>query len=223
MLAGSTSVTVLEHRRDDHAVPLLLEQRRRTLGLSRTRDEHVSTPPRSGETCWSSKSSMLIRSAPSACVIAASTPGRSGTCTRSWWRSRGRDRPPRASGAGCRPPRRSSARESRRRLPRGRSRAARCADDARPAFLQSPPRSRERCRPRSVGWRRRPGSCPGASRRQPASGSCRSIRVEPAWLTSRFARACGRWLVRATSRSWVSGSIATGVAPRSVTKPWTSR
>ena len=41
----------------------------------------VSVPPRSGETWWSSKSSMLIRSAPSACVIPASTPGRSGTCT----------------------------------------------------------------------------------------------------------------------------------------------
>ena len=35
----------------------------------------VSVPPRSGETWWSSKSSMLIRCAPSACVIPASTPG----------------------------------------------------------------------------------------------------------------------------------------------------
>ena len=63
----------------------------------------VSVPPRSGEMCWSSKSSMLIRSAPSACVIAASTPGRSGTWTRT------RCSAPasgvgaaRASGGGCR-------------------------------------------------------------------------------------------------------------------------
>ncbi len=54
------------------------------------------------------------------------------------------------------------------------------------------------------------------SRREPpaaASGSCPSTRPEPAWLTSRFASACGRWLVRATSRSCACGSIATGTAP----------
>src|ERR1700722_6668465 len=39
-----------------------------------------SVPPRSGDMCPSSKSSMLMRSAPSAWVMPASTPGRSGTC-----------------------------------------------------------------------------------------------------------------------------------------------
>ena len=43
-----------------------------------------------------------------------------------------------------------------------------------------------------------------------ASGSWPSIRPAPAWLTSRFASACGRWLVSATSRSCARGSIATG-------------
>src|SRR6187200_735397 len=42
-------------------------------------------PPRSGDMCWSSKSSMLICSAPSAWVIPERTPGRSGTCTRTRW------------------------------------------------------------------------------------------------------------------------------------------
>ena len=45
----------------------------------------------------------------------------------------------------------------------------------------------------------------------------------PAWFTIRFARAWGRWLVMATSRSCALGSTATGVAPSSATKPWTSR
>ena len=80
--AGSIS-----HRctaRDDDAVALRLEQRRGALRpRPRRRRARVSVPPRSGEMWWSSKSSMLIRSAPSACVIPASTPGRSGTCTRS--------------------------------------------------------------------------------------------------------------------------------------------
>jgi len=56
-----------------------------------------------------------------------------------------------------------------------------------------------------------------------ASGSWPSIRPAPAWLTSRLARACGRWLVSATRRSCAAGSIATGTAPSETTKPWTSR
>ena len=56
-----------------------------------------------------------------------------------------------------------------------------------------------------------------------ASGSWPSTRVAPAWLTSTFASAWGRWLVSATSRSCACGSIATGVAPSAETKPCTSR
>ena len=43
----------------------------------------ASVPPRSGDMWCRSKSSMLIPSAPSACVIPERTPGRSGTWTRS--------------------------------------------------------------------------------------------------------------------------------------------
>jgi len=49
----------------------------------------VSVPPRSGDMWCSSKSSMLMPSAPSACVMPDSTPGRSGTCTRTRYRSSG--------------------------------------------------------------------------------------------------------------------------------------
>ena len=49
----------------------------------------VRTPPRSGEKWRSSKSSMFIRSAPSACVMPARTPGRSGTETVTRWSSPG--------------------------------------------------------------------------------------------------------------------------------------
>ncbi len=38
-----------------------------------------------------------------------------------------------------------------------------------------------------------------------ASGSWPSTRPAPAWFASTFATACGRWLVRATSRSCASG------------------
>ena len=70
----------------------------------------VTVPPRSGEMCSSSKSSMLIRSAPSACVMPANTPGRSGTWTlHAVERRRRRCRRSRASGGGSAPPRRSSA------------------------------------------------------------------------------------------------------------------
>ena len=64
------------------------------------------------------------------------------------------------------------------------------------------------------------------SRREPpalARGSCPSTRLAPARLTITFASTCGRWLVSATRRSCATGSIATGKAPSSATKPWTSR
>ena len=51
------------------------------------------------------------------------------------------------------------------------------------------------------------------SRSEPAaaaSGSCPSTREAPAWLRSRLASACGRWLVTPTRRSCAPGSIATG-------------
>ena len=72
----ATGSTLIEHRRDDDAVALALEQRGGAARLARSPvTSSVSVPPRSGEMCWSSKSSMLIRSAPSACVIPAKTPG----------------------------------------------------------------------------------------------------------------------------------------------------
>ena len=59
-------------------------------------------------------------------------------------------------------------------------------------------RCRGRCRPRSAGSRRRRASCRGASRPRPRAGRAPSTGAAPAWLTSRFASACGRWLVSAT-------------------------
>ncbi len=64
------------------------------------------------------------------------------------------------------------------------------------------------------------------SRNEPpacASGSCPSTREAPVWLATMFASTCGTWLVSATSRSCAAASIATGVAPTSEMKPWTSR
>ena len=183
----------------------------------------VSVPPRSGETWCSSKSSMLIRSAPSACVIPASTPGRSGTCTRSRWSSPG-------SG--------NASASIRRRLPAA-SPIQRARKPASPASsAASSCSTRRRCSAsdsrseaafsRKMSTQIR-GFAPATrvmSRSEPpaaASGSWPSTRVAPAWLTSRFASACGRWLVSATSRSCACGSTATGVAPSAETKPWTSR
>ena len=69
---------------DDDAVALRLEQRRRAARLVLAGRRAASPCRRARARCAaSSKSSMLIRSAPSACVIPAKTPGRSGTCTRS--------------------------------------------------------------------------------------------------------------------------------------------
>ena len=56
-----------------------------------------------------------------------------------------------------------------------------------------------------------------------ASGSWPSTRAAPAWFRRMFASAWGRWLVTATSRSWASGSIATGRAPSEVTSAWAAR
>ena len=74
-----------------------------------------------------------------------------------------------------------------------------------------------RCRPRSPGWRRRRGSCRESS--CPTSGrrSDSSETRAAASLTSALASTCGRWLTVAITRSWVSGSIACGRAPRSAT------
>ena len=121
--------------------------------------------------------------------------------------------------AGCRPPRRSSARANPRRLPRARARAPRPGDGARPAPRGAPPRCRGRCRSRCAGSHPPPASCRGATRRRPRAARGRSTRTEPAWLRIRFASACGRWLVSARSRSCAAGSIATGIAPSEATKP----
>src|SRR5581483_3368746 len=183
----------------------------------------VRTPPRSGEKCRSSKSSMLIRSAPSACVIPASTPGRSGM----WTRSR------------CRSPGSGYSRSSmRRRLPAASAiqRARKPASPAASASSSCCTRRRwsaSAARRLSALSRKMStqirGLAPATrvmSRREPpaaASGSCPSTRLAPAWLTSRLASACGRWLVSATSRSCARGSTATGVAPRPATNPCTNR
>src|SRR5580765_1507501 len=45
------------------------------------------------------------------------------------------------------------------------------------------------------------------------------MRFVPAWFSRRFASACGRWLVSATSRSCACGSTAIGTAPSEATKP----
>src|ERR687892_653950 len=48
------------------------------------------------------------------------------------------------------------------------------------------------------------------------------MRALPTWFTSRFASACGRWLVSATIRSWASGSTAVGTAPSATMKRWSA-
>ena len=154
---------------------------------------------------------MLIRSAPSACVISANTPGPVGDVDA--------DALERAgvgvgalehAGGGCRPPRRSSRRGSPRR---GASSAASTCSIRRRmlrARRGRPRRCRGRCRPRSAGSRRRCASCRAASRRRSRAGRGPRRALAPAWLTITFASTCGTWLVSATSRSCASGSIATG-------------
>src|SRR5262249_10350087 len=183
----------------------------------------VGLPPRSRDMCCSSKSSMLIRSAPSACVIPASTPGRSGTCTRR-----------RCNAPGC-----SYASVSmRRRLPdasaiqRARKPASPCTSarstcsTRRRCSASALPSASALSRKMSTQMR---GFAPATrvmSRSDPAaaaSGSCPSMREAPAWFSSRFASAWGRWLVSATSRSCACGSTATGTAPSDATKPCSSR
>ena len=111
----------------------------------------------------------------------------------------------RACAAGCPTPPRSSARGSRRRPPSSAAsscsiRAAVLASTARQRLA----RCRGRCRPRCAGWRRRRASCRGASRRPRRAARARRSASRPAWFTSRFASACGRWLVSATRRSCAS-------------------
>ena len=156
---------------------------------------------------------MLIRSAPSACMIAARIPGRSATrtCTR-----------------------KSSAVSSNA----SRSRSCRFVADSPIQRARKPasPRSsavsscstRRRCSASAVrsssAFSRKMstqmrGFAPATrviSRNDApaaASGSCPSIGAAPTWFSSRFASACGRWLTSASSRSCASGSIATGTAP----------
>ena len=184
----------------------------------------VSVPPRSGERWCSSKSSMLIRSAPSACVIPARTPGRSGRAP-----AAAGARPasgyapleqPAAVAAGLADPAREKAGVA------GLERALDLLDA--PAVLgeraaERRRRCRGRCRPRSAGSRPPRGSCRAASRRRtPAARGRRRAPRRPGSTTT-FASACGRWLVSATSRSCAPGSIATGTAPSEATKPCRSR
>ncbi len=157
-------------------VALALEQRRGPRRLGLALDEHGERPPRSGETWWSSKSSMLIRSTPSAWVIPASTPGRSGTWTSTRCSAPGSGNAPWSRPRLLTPPRRSSARGSPRRAPRARPRPARSGGGARRARRRARRRCRGRCRPRSAGSRRRCASCRGASRPPLASGSWPSTR-----------------------------------------------
>ena len=84
------------HRLDSHGSserraqrPLRLQKLGGAAASRSPATKRVSVPPRSGERCLSSKSSRLIRSAERACVIPASTPGRSGTWTRIRWREPG--------------------------------------------------------------------------------------------------------------------------------------
>ena len=180
----------------------------------------ASVPPRSGDMWRRSKSSMLIPSAPSACVIPERTPGRSGMCTlEPAAASRDPDTPRPAAAAGAARPRRSSAPGSPRRSRRARARAPRRGAGARRARREARRRSRGRCRPRSAGSRRRRGSCPAATRRRRRAARARPRATEPTWFMSTFASACGTWLVSATSRSCARGSTATGTAPSDGDEP----
>ena len=119
-----SSRLVLEHRRRRRRrspAPRAAPRPRARLALARDEERRACRRAR-GERCCSSKSSMLIRSAPSACVISASTPGRSGTWTRSRCSSpaslvRALEQAPPVAAT----PRRSSARGSPRRPPRARA------------------------------------------------------------------------------------------------------
>ena len=155
----------------------------------------------SGERCSISKSDTLIRYAPSAWKIPASTrDGRGGA------RAADGARPDPVGG-----------------LEHAAAVAARLADPAgeeprrrRSASAYSSCSTRRRCSPSAAATASRfsrkmstqiRGFAPAMrvmSRSEPpaaGSGSWPSTRDEPAWLRRTFASACGRWLVTATSRS----------------------
>ena len=192
------------HRRDDDAVALALEQRRRRGAASSSPlTSSVSVPPRSGEMCSSSKSSMSIRSAPSACVML----GEHARAGRATWTLDALQRAGvavgarRASAAGSARPRRSSAARNpaSRRCERGLDLldpAAMLGERLADARRRCRGRCRSRCRGLAPAIRVMSRSEPPAF----ASGSWPSTRVAPAWLTITFASTCGRWLVSATSR-----------------------
>ena len=195
--ARSRRRSLLEHRRGHDAVALASRSRTARSASPSPETSTVSVPPRSLETWSISKSSTLIRSAPSAWKMPASTPGRSGM----WMRSR------------CRVPGSAKAVSSSRRrcalaspIQRARnpaspsasagstcSRARRCSASASPSASRLSRKMSTQIR----------GFAPAIrvmSRREPPaawSGSWPSIRVEPAWLRSTFASTCGRWLVSA--------------------------
>ena len=200
-----------QHRRDDDAVALRLEQRRRALRFaSRRVTRSVSVPPRSGETWWSSKSSMLIRSRAE--------------------RLRDPGEHARAVGhvdAELVEIARVGERAGEHAAPVVRGLADPAGEEAAVAglergleLLDPPPVLGERLAERPALSRKMStqmrGFAPATrvmSRSEPpaaASGSWPSTRVAPAWLTSRLARACGRWLVSATSRSCASGRSRPG-------------
>ena len=208
----------------DDAVALRLEQRRRALGLVLAGDEHRQDAAALGREVPELEvldvdplgAERLGDPGEDAGPVGHVRPSPAGARP-------GRRTPRRASGGGSRTPRRSSARASRRRRAAShsssRSTRRRCSASA---SASSGPLSRKM----STQMR---GFAPATrvmSRSEPpaaASGSCPSIFPAPAWLTSRLASACGRWLVSATRRSCAAGSIATGTAPSEATKPWTSR
>ncbi len=128
---------------------------------------------------------------------------------------------PPASSASSRPRRASPARalpvgESRRYPLRGSARRRRRRRSAaRLDLVGEQPRCCPcRCRPRSLGSRRRPasrressGRSPDAARRRPRRGT------SAACSTRTLASTCGRWLTVAIRRSCSAASIACGRAP----------
>ena len=221
--AGSTFI---DHRVDDDAVALRLEQRRGARAPRPRRvTSSVTVPPRSGETCSSSKSSMLIRSAPSAWVISAKTPGRSGTWTlHALERARVGVGARRACAGGCRPPRRSSAamNPSSRCLERGLD----LLDPA--AVARRAPRAARSALSRKMSIHIR-GFAPAIrvmSRSEPpafASGSWPSTRRR-AGLVDDDVREHVREVARQRDELVVRGRVDRDAGTRraSAAKPWTS-
>ena len=148
---------------------------------------------------------MLTCARPSASAISATVPGRFSTADPQLAQLAavevGLEQPAAVVARGAR-----ASRRPRRRRRRGSAR--RLAQRARRPrrSRRRPPRGWwRRCRPRSPGWRRRPGSCRESSSRPPA-GARTPPRAppRPRW-TSTLASTCGRWLTVAITRSWVVG------------------